>query len=85
MVLTVSFVLTPETGFFVSVAGHGAKASSPAWYQRRDIRPTRLRRPHAAPSSDAHLASTASLPNVSWRFAKRPSCPGRDGAKLYGW
>ena len=58
---TVSFVLSPETGLFVSVA---CAIVSQAWHQRRDVRTTRLRRPQMAHSSHAPLRPSHPVPNV---------------------
>jgi len=72
MVLTVSFALAPETGLYCLRRQRNAHALSPAWYQRRDIRPTRLRRPLLVRSSAAPKASIASRTQRSWRSRSAP-------------
>jgi len=57
MVLTVSFVVSLVIGLSCH---HRQRIIPPTWYQRRDIRTPRLRRPPVAHSSDARQASTAS-------------------------
>ncbi len=63
MVLTASFVLAPETGFVVSVPAQ-CKALSRVEHQHRDVRPTRLRRPHRCASSSRNLRPSHPAPNV---------------------
>jgi hypothetical protein len=78
MVFTVSFVLFPAIGLFVTVAGHDAKASSPTWHQRRDARTTRLRRPSSMRSS-SRTESVHRVPHPTFvTTAKRPSFRARD-------
>jgi len=50
---------------------------------RWGVRTTRLRRPQSAPSSEAHLASTASRPALV-TIAKRPSS-GTGRPNMYNW
>jgi hypothetical protein len=75
MVLTVSFVIFPVIGLVCH--RHRRSLLRRLERQRRGVRTTRLRRPQAAPSSEAPPASTASrLTSVT--IAKRPS-ERRDG------
>jgi len=53
MVLTVSFVVSLVIGLSCHHPRCAAQAASPGWYQRRDIRTPRLRRPRRAHSSRA--------------------------------
>jgi hypothetical protein len=75
MVLTVSFVLFPAIGLFVTVACK--IIISQAWHQRRDARTTRLRRPRWLRSS-ARRRRVHRIPRPTFvTIAKRPSV-GRD-------
>jgi hypothetical protein len=75
MVLTVSFVLAPETGLFVSVIGamHGivANLTSASGCQAHTTSPSARRH-----SSVDRFASIASRAQRFVTIAKRPLCPG---------
>ena len=70
MVLTVSFVLSPVTGLFATVAPE--KLVSRTQRPHRGVRTTRLRRPRSALFVNSASASIASRP-TSVTIAKRPS------------
>jgi len=69
MVLTVSFVVSPESR---ACCLRRLRNSPQTWYQRRGIRTPRLRRPRDAPSSEAQPASIASRALRSWRSRNAP-------------
>jgi len=62
MVLTVSFALSPAIGLCCRRHQRNAQALSPTGHQRRDVRTTRLCRPHQSRSSRDASASIASRP-----------------------
>jgi len=72
MVLTAYFVLFPVIGL-CHRRRRDAKASSPTWRQRRDVRTTRLRRPRRCASSRARSRPPHPAP-TSVTIAIRPSC-----------
>ena len=76
---TASFVLAPETGLVVSVASAMREHRRRLDNQRRDIRPTRLRRPPQARSSCVANAATASRPTFVTMANAPPSEAGWRG------
>jgi hypothetical protein len=84
MVLTVSFALSLVTGLFVTIPDAMRKHRHQVERQRRGVRTTRLRRPHAAPFVFSGSLRPPHPAPTSVTIAKRPLLWARDGG-VYGF